>query len=223
MKPEITEILKRNHVEAFHINEDQATHTINFATSPPANRKLQEEISHVVLAPWKVTFSILPEYWLNQPQVGPTVPDKQFQNKLLKDFNSYPKPKDVMDRATYANELTTFTSRGRAMTKQEYMEFHKSCCDKMMAITKAKNSDYTGESGDPFANFAQIGMLVQAPSIVEIGFITRMSDKLSRIGSFVTKGTLQVKDESVEDTLLDLANYCLLFAGYLRSRKESAK
>ena len=108
------------------------------------------------------------------------------------------------------------------MTKQEYMEFHRACCDKMIDITKKKNSDYTGGSGDPFANFEQIGSLVQVKSVVEIGFLTRMSDKLSRIGSFVTKGFLLVKDESVEDTLLDLANYCILFAGYLRSKRLGA-
>jgi hypothetical protein len=90
-------------------------------------------------------------------------------------------------------------------------------CSKMMEITKRKNADYSGSGVDPFANFRQVGSLVQKPDVIEIGFITRMSDKMSRIGSFISNGTLQVKDESVEDTLLDLANYCLLFAGYLKS------
>jgi hypothetical protein len=59
--------------------------------------------------------------------------------------------------------------------------------------------------------------------VAEIGFLTRMSDKLSRIGSYVTKGILMVKDESIEDTLIDLANYCILFAGYIRSQKKGDK
>lgn len=109
------------------------------------------------------------------------------------------------------------------MTKEEYLKFHSDCCRKMIDVTKAKNADYTGGSDDPFANFRQIGGLVQVPSIVEIGFLTRMSDKMSRIGSFVTKGILLVKDESIEDTLIDLANYCLLFAGYLRSLRMKPK
>jgi hypothetical protein len=46
-----------------------------------------------------------------------------------------------------------------------------------------------------------------------------MVDKLARINSFSQKGELQVKDESVEDTLLDLANYAILLAGYIRSKK----
>jgi Nucleotide modification associated domain 1 len=105
------------------------------------------------------------------------------------------------------------------MTKAEYLDFHASCMTKMMETTKKKNSDYTGGSDDPFANFTQIGTLIQLPSVVEVGFLTRMSDKFSRIGSFITKGTLLVADESVEDTLIDLANYCILLAGYLRSKK----
>jgi hypothetical protein len=98
------------------------------------------------------------------------------------------------------------------------MEMHKALCEKMMEITARKNADYAGSGEDPFANFRQIGYLVQSPNIVEVGFLTRMSDKLSRVGSFISNGELKVKDESVEDTLLDLANYCILFIGYLKSK-----
>lgn len=105
------------------------------------------------------------------------------------------------------------------MTKAEYIELHQYLCLKMVEITKAKNADYSGSGDDPFSNFRQIGHLVQMPNVCEIGFLTRMSDKFSRIGSFISKGTLQVKDESVEDTLLDLANYCLLMIGFLKSQK----
>lgn len=103
------------------------------------------------------------------------------------------------------------------MTKQEYMDFHESCCKKMVEITKAKNADYTGTSEDPFSNFNRVKDL--GVCTTEQGFLVRMTDKLCRINSFVQKGFLLVKDESVEDTLLDLANYCILFAGYIKSRK----
>jgi Nucleotide modification associated domain 1 len=105
------------------------------------------------------------------------------------------------------------------MTKDEYMKFHENSCARLMEITRLKNSDYTGGSDNPFANFEQVGHFVQLPQVVVVGFFTRMSDKFSRIGSFITKGSLLVADESVEDTLLDLANYCILLAGYLRSKK----
>lgn len=106
------------------------------------------------------------------------------------------------------------------MTKKEYMEFHKSLCDRMMEITKAKNSDYTGTGDDPFANFRVVEEISQGAVSVEAGFLTRMSDKFSRISSFVSGKKLLVKDESVQDTLLDLSNYCLLMIGYIKDSQE---
>lgn len=96
------------------------------------------------------------------------------------------------------------------MTKQEYMAFHKAACELMVKITAAKNADYCGVSSDPFANFRKHG---------ELGFLVRMHDKLARIESFVAKGFLKVKDESVTDTLLDLANYSILLAGFITERR----
>lgn len=103
------------------------------------------------------------------------------------------------------------------MNKEKYMKFHKDFTDTMLEITKAKNADYTGVSEDPFANFR----VVEEVGIcsVEQGFLTRMMDKFKRITSFVQKGILEVQDEKVEDTLMDLANYCILMAGYIKSEK----
>jgi hypothetical protein len=108
------------------------------------------------------------------------------------------------------------------MTKSDYLKFHKDFCNDMIAITNTKNSDYTGGNNDPFSNFKSIAHLVDTPNAVELGFLTRMSDKMARLGSFVSKGTLQVKDESVQDSLKDLANYAALFAGYLASKTSDA-
>lgn len=108
------------------------------------------------------------------------------------------------------------------MTKEKYLDFHRSCCDRMIVITQMKNADYTGGSDDPFANFNRVELMGIATT--EAGFLTRMMDKLCRVNSFVKNGSLQVNTESVEDTLLDLANYSILLAGYIRSKKnESVK
>ena len=105
------------------------------------------------------------------------------------------------------------------MTRKEFLEFHKNCCTEMHTITAQKNADYSADSeNDAFGNFRMVQYLGAAT--VEQGFITRMTDKLARIASFCKKGELQVKNESVTDTLLDLANYCILFAGYLQSEKD---
>jgi len=104
------------------------------------------------------------------------------------------------------------------MTKDEYIEFHKAFCENMVKVTKAKNADYTGNHPDPFANFTNVKSCGGATP--EQGFLVRMNDKIMRISSFVEKGILEVKDESVYDTLLDLSNYSALLAGYIRSKKD---
>jgi anti-sigma28 factor (negative regulator of flagellin synthesis) len=106
------------------------------------------------------------------------------------------------------------------MNKAQYLEYHKDALARMTAITRAKNADYTGSSDSPFANFMNAEL--HAGVSTEQGFLVRMGDKMARIKSFVQKGTLQVKDESVQDTLLDLANYCILLAAYIKSQKPSA-
>ena len=105
------------------------------------------------------------------------------------------------------------------MTREEYFEFHKNACKKMIETTQKKNADYTGTSGDPFFNFSRVEAIGICST--EQGFLTRMFDKFARITTFVQKGVLQVADESVEDTLIDLANYCVLMAGYIKSKKQT--
>lgn len=105
-------------------------------------------------------------------------------------------------------------------TKAGYLAFHSECCDKMKEITKRKNSDYTGNSTDPFANFQSVSKIGICST--EQGFMVRMMDKLMRIRALtVDEQTAQVKDEAIEDTLLDLANYSILLAGFLRAKTQN--
>ncbi len=106
------------------------------------------------------------------------------------------------------------------MTKQEYITWFEETTKKMLEVTKQKNADYTGIGDNPFANFTRVEVLGICST--EQGFLTRMFDKFSRITSFVQKGVLEVKDESVEDTLLDLSIYCLLMCGYIKAKKAEA-
>ncbi len=108
------------------------------------------------------------------------------------------------------------------MTKQEeYLKDFKALTDRMYAITLAKNTDYTGDTAQPFKNFTMVETMGAATT--EQGFFTRMMDKIMRFAGFLKNGTLAVKDEAIEDTLLDLANYCLLCICYMRSKREHGK
>lgn len=105
------------------------------------------------------------------------------------------------------------------MKRSDFVELHGSFCDSLKTITAAKNADYTGASDTPFYNFETVERLKICST--EQGFLTRMTDKLARISSIVATGKTHVKDESVADTLLDLANYSIILACYLRWKKES--
>jgi len=107
----------------------------------------------------------------------------------------------------------------RVWTRDDYFEFHKWATACMTEITKAKNADYAGteEDTDPFANFRRVEYMGVAST--EQGFLTRIIDKVSRLSTFAQRGTLAVDDESEIDTCLDLANYALLLAGFLRAKR----
>jgi hypothetical protein len=98
------------------------------------------------------------------------------------------------------------------MTAAELIELHAVTCRGCRDIMKAKNTDYCGGSGDPFANFRISEMIGIHPAL---GILMRMTDKMQRIRSFVTNGTLAVKTESFEDACHDLINYSILLKGLL--------
>ena len=98
-----------------------------------------------------------------------------------------------------------------------HLEYYKAIFE-AMNISAAKNHDYSGgENSDPLRNFKKSE---QAGIPAEIGLMVRMQDKISRIETFVEKGELQVKGESVRDALIDLANYCFLFCALLEDKKQ---
>lgn len=61
-------------------------------------------------------------------------------------------------------------------------------------LFEKKNNDY----GDAFANYGVVGVLV------------RMGDKIQRSASITKNGVSMVNNESLRDTLIDLANYACM-------------
>jgi len=107
------------------------------------------------------------------------------------------------------------------MNKQDFFHYHQKFTKKILDISQKKNTDYTGETTDPFANFSAVER--NGLTSTEVGFMVRMTDKMQRLTSYVQNGKLLVEDEKVEDTLMDLANYCILFSAYLESQKEDTQ
>lgn len=77
-------------------------------------------------------------------------------------------------------------------------ERHQQLCRELSRLYERKNQDY----GDSFhKTFQEYGLVM--PCI-------RLEDKLSRLKSLALGGARQVRDESIRDTLVDLANYALM-------------
>lgn len=102
------------------------------------------------------------------------------------------------------------------MTKEQLIKLFEDHTTSMVETMKKKNKDYSGADIDPFHNFKAVERAGVATT--EQGFYTRMTDKMMRLASFIKNGTLAVEDEKVADTLLDLANYSVLFACYLHDK-----
>jgi hypothetical protein len=106
------------------------------------------------------------------------------------------------------------------MTRDELLKSHNELTKRAYELMKRKNADYAGKAGtEPFANFTRCEAM--GICTTEAGMLVRMTDKLSRLSSFVEAGTFQVKDESLEDTCVDIINYAVLFHTFVQDKKNS--
>lgn len=75
---------------------------------------------------------------------------------------------------------------------------HKLLCEELNRTYEAKNHDY----GDSFhRSYIEDGLLMAK---------IRIGDKYSRFKSLLENADQKVKDESIRDTLMDMANYCIM-------------
>jgi len=104
------------------------------------------------------------------------------------------------------------------MNRTELFAHHAELCKKAFSIMQAKNNDYAGSEGDnPFANFQRCESM--GVCSVEQGFLVRIVDKVSRLSTFAADGKLMVPNESYEDAILDIMNYCVLMSAYVKDKK----
>lgn len=90
------------------------------------------------------------------------------------------------------------------------IKMHKELCEKLNKTYESKNHDY----GDSFGEtFNKLGI---------VSAVTRISDKYNRLVSLcmLPEEERMVKDESISDTLLDMANYCIMTEIELKKNKH---
>ena len=95
------------------------------------------------------------------------------------------------------------------MSLQERVKRHKEIVEELNRVYEQKNTDY----GDSFAE-----------SVREFGIVaalTRISDKYNRFKRLALGNRNLVGDESIRDTLLDMANYCIMLSMILEEEQET--
>jgi len=99
------------------------------------------------------------------------------------------------------------------MTRADLYKLHTELCEKAYTLLRLKNQDYAPKDDNPFSNFDRKGLE---------GITTRMGDKLARLEAFAERGTFRLETETVEDTVLDMINYAVLFYGYIENKKPKS-
>ena len=90
------------------------------------------------------------------------------------------------------------------------VEQHKALCLDMNALFAKKNHDY----GDSFSEtYRKLGI---------ISAVTQITHKYNRLVEIVTSDHQEIPEETIEDTLIDLANYALMTVLELRNEKAKA-
>lgn len=84
----------------------------------------------------------------------------------------------------------------------------KEIADEIVALQSRKNADYGNAFGISMQEFG-----LTAPAI-------RLTDKLNRFKSLIKKEA-EVKSESIEDTLIDLAAYAMMTVAEMRNGKKA--
>lgn len=110
------------------------------------------------------------------------------------------------------------------MTKEEFMtenkdvikkievdknvQSFKNIANELCDLYEKKNKAYGNSFGD---TYKKLGI---------ISAVTRISDKYNRLCNLATNPNIDSLDESIEDTLKDLAAYAIMTLNELRNRKE---
>lgn len=106
------------------------------------------------------------------------------------------------------------------MTKDKYFQLAESELNGILELIKRKGNDYSGGSEDVLENFKLAEKLGLAKA--EVGLLLRMMDKVQRVRSFLSKGTLDVQNESAQDAVRDIIGYSLALLGLMEENKATA-
>jgi hypothetical protein len=115
--------------------------------------------------------------------------DQDGDYHLANDNNPYVWNKDMLEPALTINQA-----------KMDRLDIYQYILNNLEETYKNKNNDYGNSVADTYEKFG------------DLSFLVRITDKYNRLLTLCNPNNEQkVKDEKIDDTILDLANYCLLW------------
>lgn len=85
------------------------------------------------------------------------------------------------------------------------LQKHEELCNFIHDLYRKKNADYGDSVGDLYVRLG------------DISFLTRISDKYNRLMNLMTdydgymRSDVDANFESIDDTIMDMANYCIIW------------
>lgn len=131
----------------------------------------------------------------------------------------------TITKAVYDNAKCAVEDIGwrRRKFSENLQKIFAECYD----LTVTKNSDYTKLQPDnPYHNFEQdeLKLFFKAHGVplddITVSLLIRINEKKKRVFNLILTGTRMVLDESIEDTLKDLANLSVILLNHLRMNGE---
>jgi|GEM_PF-2583505 len=95
------------------------------------------------------------------------------------------------------NNQTNDESYDKTMFNLSNIELHKKFLNEIHELYKRKNADYGNSFSEQFNEYGLLSAVI------------RLDDKMRRLKQLM-KHEAQVKDEGIEDTLIDLASYAIM-------------
>ena len=129
------------------------------------------------------------------------------RDDLLK-FWGFEQPNEKDKSEAVDNGEWSFKANATTIPKTEDEFRHRKILAEMADTFSKKNSDY----GNAFEE-----ILDDFGASYAVG---RLKEKHKRLTKLITSNKQEVEDESIEDTLLDMANYAVLTTMWLQKQKE---
>lgn len=99
------------------------------------------------------------------------------------------------------------------ITREDLLDRQHNLFMTALDVQRVKNADYA-RTDDPFENFRTFGSL---------GILVHISDKLARLRRFEESGEFALKEDTVENVVINLMNFAALYLFFKQDEDEKER